>query len=282
MRDVNGGRRSREERSGSRSGQPQVPELPKVWYSLAALLCTWLSAADAYAEAAPEPPLPAVSARSPALVPPAALSGPRSCVACRFDAAELLGNYSVRDLDRLRSGEVLVRPVDAPERDADVGATAWIRRSPSHVWAVLTDFESWPEFVPLVRETHVTRRAGSRLWVLQEYRVVFRTLSHTTIYELHPALGQLRWQLDQESEHDIAESRGRWQFVPVDDGEATLVHYQARMDAGRAVPAFLEDLLVQRSLRDLLVQLREEAVRVPAAPDRLPSDLPSSDSANQP
>ncbi len=88
-----------------------------------------------------------------------------------------------------------------------------------------------------------------------------RTLRHTTIYELAPARGRLSWALDPEAPHDIAASEGHWEFVPLADGDQTLVRYRATMDAGRRLPAFVAELLRGHSLRRLLRALREETAR---------------------
>ena len=44
---------------------------------------------------------------------------------------------------------------------AGQGGASLVHRPPREVWAVLTDFERWPEFMPLVNETHVERREGA-------------------------------------------------------------------------------------------------------------------------
>ena len=74
---------------------------------------------------------------------------------------------------------------------------------------MLTDFERWPEFMPLIREHARRRRVGEKLWVEQRYRIMLVPLAHTTIYELDPRDGRLSWQLDETAPHDIAAQPGR-------------------------------------------------------------------------
>jgi hypothetical protein len=97
--------------------------------------------------------------------------------------------------------------------------------------------------------------------VEQQYRIMLVPLAHTTIYELDPRDGRLSWQLDEAAPHDIAGSQGEWSLLPVDGGRQTLVRYDARVSAGRAVPEFVERMLRERSLEQLISSLRGEVVR---------------------
>lgn len=212
-----------------------------------ALLALWLAAAEAPLLEASTPPVGAIP-----------------CVACRADAEQLLRRYSESDWRRLRSGDVLIAR-EHPDEDARPAgrarAASLIPHSPERVWKVLTDFEAWPGFVPLVTGTRVVRREGGRAWVRQDYRVLFVRMQHTTIYDFAPDRGRLGWTLDREAAHDIAASEGSWQLCPVGGDAHTLVAYRAAMDAGRAVPDFVEDLLARRSLEGLLKALRAEVAR---------------------
>jgi len=218
--------------------------------------------ANASADSTPPPSIQPVSSGAPTVHE---RTDESACVGCSLDPGVLLAAYSGEQWTRLRDGEILL---DDGSAEAIVGsgsrttfAAAWIEQPPRQVWAVLTDFERWPSFVPLVTETEITRRDGARAWVHQKYRVVFRNMSHTTVYDLAPRFGRLTWRLDADVPHDIASSEGNWQLVPMEDGRSTLLRYRAAMDAGRAIPDFVEDMLARRSLRTLFVQLREEVER---------------------
>ncbi len=206
--------------------------------------------------------LGAADATPPETTPPV---GAAPCIACRAPIAEPATLFSVEDWVALQDGAVLRQPVslDGGEDDSS-GATraeSLIRRPPPNVWAVLTDFERWPEFMPLIDATRVGRRAGAKLWVEQRYSILLIPLAHTTIYDLDPRDGRLSWRLDETAPHDIAASRGEWALVPIASGRETLVRYDARMSAGRAVPEFVERMLRDRSLEQLLAGLRAEVLR---------------------
>ena len=186
------------------------------------------------------------------------------CIACR--APEARGLFSAEDWIALESGDVvrqdLGREGSASDLAAGQGGASLVPRPPREVWAVLTDFERWPEFMPLVNKTRVARREGAnKLWVAQSYSVMWYPMRHTTVYELDPDDGTLRWHLDPDQPHDIASSEGSWQLVAVEDGRATVVRYQSHISAGRAVPAFLERRLRERSLVQMLSGLRDAVLR---------------------
>jgi len=191
--------------------------------------------------------------------------GAAPCIACLAPIAEPASLYSLEDWVALQEGAVLRQPVSLEgEPNDSSGATraqSLIRRPPANVWTVLTDFERWPEFMPLIDGTHIERRAGAKLWVEQRYSIMLMPFGHTTIYDLDPRDGRLSWSLDEAAPHDIAASRGAWALLPIGAGHETLVRYDARMSAGRAVPEFVERMLRDRSLEQMLAGLRAEVLR---------------------
>ena len=193
------------------------------------------------------------------------VAAPSPCIACAVPVERLESLVSSRELDQLRDGQILVaedeRQAGETSARGRTRASALVRRAPGAVWSTLTDFESWPGFMPLIDATEIARREGDQVWVRQSFSVMFVGLKHTSIYDLAPRAGELRWALDDEEPADIVASQGTWRLVPVDGGKATLVRYRASMSSGRAVPDFVQDMLMKRSLRALLGNLRKEVER---------------------
>lgn len=201
------------------------------------------------------------SAGEPSLPP----VGAAPCIACRAPAADPRSAFSAADWAALQDGGVWRAGRERNAASDDLSersrAASLVPRPPRQVWAVLTDFERWPSFMPLLRATHVEKREGATLWVEQKFSVLFYPMRHTTVYSLDPADGLLGWRLDPEAPHDITASEGHWELIAVDGGNATLVRYEAKMSAGRAVPEFLERMLRERSLAQMLDGLRGEVLR---------------------
>ncbi len=204
-------------------------------------------------------PLPAIADSTPDV-------GAANCVACESPLPNPRALYSPSDWEALEGGSILLAKEDElPKRGhgkgQDSSASGLIRHAPGQVWKVLTDFETWPKFMPHITRTRVTRRDGSRTWVRQNYRVVFFGMEHTTVYTLDPRFGELSWSLDLTQKHDIKSSAGRWQLIPANRGHETLIRYVAEMNAGRKVPPSVEGMLRKRSLSRLIASLRREVNR---------------------
>jgi ribosome-associated toxin RatA of RatAB toxin-antitoxin module len=196
------------------------------------------------------------------------------CVGCLADPVRASDAVAESEWPSLEAGEILVldrKDPDVEPRSAlRVRALGLIEAPPEQVWEALLDFERWPEFMPLIRETEIMRRDSGRVWVRQRYRVVFLNMEHTSIYETNRGLGELSWSLDRNAHHDIADTEGRWWLLPVKSGAATLAIYAGALDAGRGVPGFVERLLMRRSLPTMLRELRGEVKRRSAARNSSP------------
>jgi ribosome-associated toxin RatA of RatAB toxin-antitoxin module len=186
------------------------------------------------------------------------------CIACRADLAQIRSGYSATDWTALTQGEI----VTSDERSIGpngttrgiVGSTAILPQTATQVWSVLTDFEARADFLPTMKESRIVRIDGNRVWVAERLRIFFVNIYLQAISTLHPEEGSITWVLDRTVKNDIADSTGSWQIVAITDGR-TLASYHARLDTGRPVPHFVEDLLTRRSLPKVMEGLRTEVAR---------------------
>jgi hypothetical protein len=187
------------------------------------------------------------------------------CICCGRDAASADDLVASEEWRMLRDGGVLKRRTERVERAGSLQggaqAASLLAYPPEQVWAVLTDFEAWPHFMPHLTDSQITHRDGQRRWVQQSFRILLTPLRHTTIYELDPLRGRLSWQLDLEQTHDISASNGSWQLARAADGHSTVVRYASNIDSGRNVPGFVERMLFERSIDELFASLRAELER---------------------
>jgi ribosome-associated toxin RatA of RatAB toxin-antitoxin module len=194
-------------------------------------------------------------------MPLASEGGDGVCIACEADrrALERMLPDTWQALER---GEVVVDHARADDEKGPGGriARAWalIPHRASALWQVLTAFESWPSFLPNLRKTEVLRREGNRVWLRNQIRILWVDVQSAPIYVLHPRQGRITWRLDPDREQDLERVEGAWQIVPLESGDACLVEYRVFVDAGRGVPRFVEQMLTQRSLPDVLRNLRRE------------------------
>jgi ribosome-associated toxin RatA of RatAB toxin-antitoxin module len=193
---------------------------------------------------------------------PSALESP-ACVACKVDAAQWRQNYSEEDWQQILNGEILVsdRKEESEELEGMVHADALIRHPPKQVWHVLVDFESRPEYISDVEEIAIVRREGNRVWADEHLRFLFTDVRYRVINTIDPEAGSISWKLDESAPHDIADVQGLWRVTPYSGERETLLSYRTRIDTGRGVPGFVQNLLLRRSLPDFIRSLQEEVAR---------------------
>jgi ribosome-associated toxin RatA of RatAB toxin-antitoxin module len=197
-----------------------------------------------------------------AAAPPA-----HGCVACEAPpAAEVQALYSEADWSRMREGEVLSELVKSDgEEGSRARASGIVPSRPEAIWAVLTDWESYPSFMPNIEETKLRRREGDRAWISQHLSVMWNAIRYGVVWDMKPREGHVRFALDETQPSDLAALDGSWQLVPLRDGGGTLLRYESFTDVGRAVPAFIRDALSKRSLPAVMRAVREEVARRPGA-----------------
>ncbi|MFQ5667673.1 MAG: SRPBCC family protein [Candidatus Binatia bacterium] len=206
---------------------------------------------------------------SAALAPPPSSKGPPACVACRVDFTRIRSSYSAAQWRALMQGQIVTSKTNHSQEDgavqSSVEASAIIPYPAARVWDVLADFESRPDFTPGLKESHLVRVDGNRVWLAQRVRVLWVNIRYQIIGTVDPEKGLMTWVLDKNVAHDIDRSEGSWQLAPLPEGPRTLVRYQARVDTGQPVPGFIERFLVGRSLPKIVSGLRAEVARRAAA-----------------
>lgn len=194
-----------------------------------------------------------------------------AALCCAFASESPGGDEAVRARfgearwSALERGEVVVareppEPDDAfrAERNTAAGILA---RPCERVWQVLTDFESWPAFLPNMRQLRILERDESRVRLRNQLRFFGLDFSHSVVYTLAPAQGRIGWETDPRADNDIERIEGSWQLTPLAGGERCLVEYAVRVDLGRLIPGFVEERLVRVSLPDVIRNLRDEVER---------------------
>ncbi|HYD49156.1 MAG TPA: SRPBCC family protein [Terriglobales bacterium] len=182
-----------------------------------------------------------------------------------LDQETIRGWYTPPQWAALERGEILIAGGEG-EDTATLHrrrhrATAIIAHTPEQVWLALTDFESRPRFLPGAKEIRIVRLEGNKVWLDERVRLPLLSIHYRVINTLEPELGSMSWILDKSAPHDIADTDGGWLVSALDGGSRTLVTYRVRVDTGQPLPGFLENLLVKRSLPDLIAGLRHEVER---------------------
>lgn len=128
----------------------------------------------------------------------------------------------------------------------DISATT------DQIFEVLTDFESYPQWNPDIKEVEVREKGedglASEVWFKVDAKI--KTVTYTLAYDYSSAPDSFSWDL---KEGDIKKLTGSYSFDEFDD--VTEVTYEVEIDPGFPVPGFLrkqaEKQIVRGALKDL-------------------------------
>ena len=210
---------------------------------LAALLCLAAAALAAQEPAAPAP------APAPAPATPAAPATPDPRIP----------KLDEKDLATLKKGQVVVRgemyTTEDGKRAGKGVAFVIIDKPPEAAFAVLQDYGKIPEYMPRVVKVTLSEKTPARMKVVQELKVLFKTVVYTLILDFNAQKKRMDWKLDKSASNDIKDTWGFWEFVPYENGK-TLVVYNIAADTGVAIPQFLEDYLTKKDLPEVLLAMK--------------------------
>jgi len=71
----------------------------------------------------------------------------------------------------------------------------------------------------------------------------------------------LTWVLDKDKPNDIDWTEGSYSTWPASEAEGTIFLYEARIEAGKAIPDWLEEHLTESSLKKYLIYIKDVAER---------------------
>jgi ribosome-associated toxin RatA of RatAB toxin-antitoxin module len=128
----------------------------------------------------------------------------------------------------------------------DVAATV------EEVFAVATDFESYPEWNPNIKQVEIKERdaegLATKVWM--EVDAKLRVVTYTLEYEYSEAPDSFSWKL---LDGDVKELEGSYTFDEFE--EETEVTYEMKVDPGFPIPKLLkrqaEKQIVRSALEDL-------------------------------
>lgn len=150
---------------------------------------------------------------------------------------------------------------------------------PARLFAVITDYDRFAEFVPYVTRSQVVRREAGLRRVSQHLRFPgpvadrhYVIESRDSVTSSPPERWRVEWRLVPETalpepgEKGIAPAAftGYWELTPIAGGAATNAIYSLHFDPGGALPAWLVTFAMNRYLPRVIDAVRARAI----GPDR--------------
>lgn len=136
----------------------------------------------------------------------------------------------------------------AAQRTVEVGV------SPDTLMAIITDFASYPTFLPEMEEATVLRHEGDTWVVRFAIRIIRRieyTLELRRVDPLH-----LTWSLVEGA---FRANTGGWALTPLDEGRRTRAEYRIDLDLGMFVPGSVLRTLLEHNLPATLAAFKGRA-----------------------
>ncbi len=126
---------------------------------------------------------------------------------------------------------------------------------PSVVYAVLTDFASYPKFVPHVLEIEVQKSELNHFVVHMELDLI-RQFATTITLDGEP-FSQLSWQ--SAASYPLLHNSGTWRILP--EGNVTRLEFKLALGVQGIMPPNIAKLLLEKALPNNLRAFKEESER---------------------
>jgi ribosome-associated toxin RatA of RatAB toxin-antitoxin module len=132
--------------------------------------------------------------------------------------------------------------------------TTSIRADPAACFAVITDFDAYPQWSSAVRRTRVLEHHpdGLAKRVEMELDITIRRIRYVLEYRYEPP-GRLTWKM---AEGDLRGVEGVYTFEPAGPGRTQVTCSQA-VDVGFWIPGFLRHTFEQHALRTSVEEFRQ-------------------------
>ena len=132
--------------------------------------------------------------------------------------------------------------------------------TPDELMAVITDFESYPEFIPEMVSARIVRQHGDTWEVAFGIHVVRRLDYTLKLVRVSPT--RIEWKLVTGV---FKSNEGSWNLVALNDGARTHAEYSIDIQVGMFLPGSLVRSLVGKSLPSMLGKFKERAEAISGA-----------------
>jgi Polyketide cyclase / dehydrase and lipid transport len=145
------------------------------------------------------------------------------------------------------NGLVVMEDVAGPDRTSFVVAYVMFAQPRERALALVTDPRRQTEWrSDLKRVDTVETGTDTRVDEIR-MKVMFRELVYRVRYRREPETDRIAWTLDSRFDNDLSRFEGFWEFYPLQAG-GTLGRFGTHVDAGAAIPAFMQKDLTRRSV----------------------------------
>ncbi len=185
------------------------------------------------------------------------------------DDLEVMGWSLVRNKD----GVAVYNRKLAESKVRGIMARAEVDAESATVFAVITDFDNWVNFMPNVHESEIIDRSDQIEWVYLRIRSPFikdrSFVSEVTFEKKIDDVGHyiVKWQLAEERTQELnirgiivpKSNTGYWELRPIGDGTRTYVTYCLYADPAGKVPKWMINFANKRTVPSVFKAVRRQA-----------------------
>ncbi len=185
------------------------------------------------------------------------------------DDLKVMGWSLVRNKD----GIAVYNRKTADSKVHEIMARAEVDAESVTVFAVITDFDNWVNFMPNVHESEIIDRSDQIEWVYQRIRAPFikdrSFVSEVTLDKNVGSVGRhiVKWQLAEERTQELnikgiivpASNTGYWELRPIGDGTRTYVTYCLHGDPAGKIPKWIINFANKRTVPSVFKAVRRQA-----------------------
>jgi len=131
-----------------------------------------------------------------------------------FSGLSVLSDES-KEWRKLERGAIIVKNQKDPQTRDRISLGRVLIPAPWEVvWGVLTDYQSYPQFYPKLKEIKLLKKEGSRVWLDMVFSnlFLFSDFKARMVYEQEPSQWFLSYQIE---EGDFKKFYGSWKLSPV-------------------------------------------------------------------
>ena len=197
---------------------------------------------------------PAMAARAPGHTTPPTASPRVVSLPELFPGRPFLKQHPPQVVNELlREGAVILRDVvrDGQKASGLIRALVLFEKDADAVFRLLIQTHRQDEYLPLLQSAKTIERYGSGNLDQHELEVLFLDVIFRVRHRWDARERTITWSLDPAFDNDLRRMEGSWKIYPL-EVERSIGEYTSRVDLGRLVPDFVEQMLSRRELPEAL------------------------------
>jgi ribosome-associated toxin RatA of RatAB toxin-antitoxin module len=178
------------------------------------------------------------------------------------DSAAIAAIGGAANWAAVQAGEVVVMKPDSAKEEGPrhVVAGILIDAPVKTVWDAIADKEGAPQYVDNLKSAKIIEKNSKYMLIEQKMKLSILLPAFTYVVR-HTPIPYSRVDFVRES-GDMKHIEGYWKFVPVADGERTLLIYSLYVDPGPLIPQAIIRGSMKKSLPDVLRILQKRCAEV--------------------